>query len=173
MKKKVLVWIFLFVSFCALLNLPPAYAKSIDDSDVFLTQNTNYTCTLSSAAMMLRRRAILDNENWQGITENSLRATAWIEGVGLRRSFSFNGISVGRGYFSNVVQELIAMLNEHPEGIVVYNTSQLHAILVTDYDNTTGNFFCADPMLPSGRIPVASSTLSGGDLQSKLAGVSA
>lgn len=131
-------------------------AISINDPSVFLIQETSYTCTLASAAMMMRRRAILDGENWQAITESSLRPTAWMEDVGLYHSFSFQGISVGNGSFSNVVSDLVPLLSQHPEGIVIYNTGQPHAILVTDYDSSTGNFYCADPMLNSGRIPVGS-----------------
>ena len=50
-------------------SLPAAAAVSITDGDVFLTQQTNYTCTLVSSVMMLRRKAILDGDAaWSDIT---------------------------------------------------------------------------------------------------------
>ena len=148
-------------------------AKSINDSDVFLKQQTNYTCTLASAAMMLRRRAILDNGNWAAITENSLRTVAWSESAGLYFNFTYNGMKVGHGYFSNIKQQLISMLNQHPEGIVIYNTSQPHAVLVTDYDSSSDTFYCGDPMKTPGRIKLSASILSGSGQSGKLSGCSA
>lgn len=38
------------------------------------------------------------------------------------------------------VQTLITLLSQHPEGIVLYDRSQPHAVLLTDYTN--GNFYC-------------------------------
>ena len=148
-------------------------AKSINDSDVFLRQQTNYTCTLASAAMMLRRRAIIDNGNWSAITENSLRSVAWSENAGLYFNFTYNGFKVGHGYFSNIKQQLISMLNQHPEGIVIYNTSQPHAVLITDYDSSSDTFYCGDPMKTPGRIKLSASTLNGSGQSGKLSGCSA
>ena len=173
MKRKILLWIMLFAVLFTCLPVNSVMAKSINDSDVFLKQQTNYTCTLASAAMMLRRRAILDNENWTAITENSLRSVAWREGSGLYFNFTYNGIKVGHDYFSNIKQQLISMLNQHPEGIVIYNTSQPHAVLVTDYDSSSDTFYCGDPMKTPGRIKLSASILSGSGQSGKLAGCSA
>ena len=38
---------------------------------------------------------------------------------------------------------LIQLLAEHPEGIVLYDRRQPHAVLLTDY--TDGVFYCSDP----------------------------
>ena len=46
------------------------------------------------------------------------------------------------------------LLAEHPEGIVLYDRSRPHAVLLTDY--TDGVFYCSDPAgnISSGRIPL-------------------
>lgn len=53
--------------------------------DIFLKQKQGFTCTLCSAAMMLRRRAGLDGKValdgkplWESITEESIESDAWI-----------------------------------------------------------------------------------------------
>ena len=75
-------------------SLPAAAAVSITDGDVFLTQQTNYTCTLVSSVMMLRRKAILDGDAaWSDITEPAVRTRAW-SGAGLLWNFTYNGLSV-------------------------------------------------------------------------------
>lgn len=43
-----------------------ALAETINDDNVFLTQSGSGKCTLTSAVMMLRRRAIIDgNAQWE------------------------------------------------------------------------------------------------------------
>lgn len=133
------------------------------NNDFYLKQQTSVTCTLTSAAMMMRRRACLDGlENWTDITESSLRRVAWSY-VGLSHDFSMLGITVLHSAFesgTSVESQLISLLKTHPEGIVVYNRRVPHAILVTDY--TDGVFYCADPSTaaPSGRIPVSEASIS-------------
>ena len=58
------------------------------------------------------------------------------------------------------IQTLITLLSQHPEGIVLYDRSQPHAVLLTDYTN--GVFYCSDPAgnISSGRIPLTSSSVS-------------
>jgi len=125
-----------------------AQAATFDDinqQSVFLKQQTTYTCTLSSAVMLMRRTAMMSgNPNWSAITESSTRPTAWLEGTGLYNKFTYSGIQVSSGYFSaDRTNELINLLVAHPEGIVVYDYAIPHAILITDYTN--GTFYCADP----------------------------
>lgn len=155
----------LFLALCLMFAaVPAAFAEDLRSIDEFYAkQQTSSTCTLASAAMMMRRRAYLDGlDNWDSITESSLRRVAWSY-VGLSHDFSMLGIEVQHAYFDkteSVEDQLISLLREHPEGIVVYNRSVPHAILVTDY--TGGVFYCADPSTaaPSGRIPVSSATIS-------------
>ena len=121
-------------------SLPAAAAVSITDGDVFLTQQTNYTCTLVSSVMMLRRKAILDGDAaWSDITEPAVRTRAW-SGAGLLWNFTYNGLSVTTRHLdSNGIRGLEAkraylldMLAQHPEGVVIYNHDRPHAVLLTD-----------------------------------------
>lgn len=135
----------------------------INDISVFIKQQGSDTCTLSAAAMMLRRAAILRGDSdWQNITESSIRSVAWYEGAGLRWGFNYNGMSVGRNALSGSVEDktvtLTNLLKNHPEGIVLYgkkSTGGTHAVLLTDY--TDGQFYCFDPSngAKNGRIPLS------------------
>lgn len=135
----------------------------INSEEVFIKQQGSDTCTLSAAAMMLRRAAILrGDENWKDITESSIRSVAWYEGAGLRWSFSYNGMSVAHGNLTGTTDTktslLIGLLDKHPEGIVLYgkkSTGGTHAVLLTDY--TDGQFYCFDPSngCKDGRIPLS------------------
>ena len=164
MKRFIAVFGFLIISFLVLpfgISVQGATFEDINQSDVFVKQQTNYTCTLASAVMMVRRAAMASgNTNWAGITESSMRGTAWsVSHDGMWYNFTFAGITVGHGDL-NGTGHLIQLLSSHPEGIVVYNTSVPHAILVTDY--TDGVFYCADPsnLIVSGRIPNSSASIS-------------
>ena len=55
---------------------------------------------------------------------------------------------------------LLSLLEQHPEGIVLYDRTQPHAVLLTDYTN--GIFYCSDPAgnIGYGRIPITSSSVS-------------
>lgn len=117
---------------------------------------------------MLRRRAIIDGDpNWRSITESSVRKIGWKDGDGLRWDFTYNGMNVysPEVFDTNLATkkgQILDLLNNHPEGIVFYNTSKPHAVLLTDYDSSTGTYYCADPALGTGRIKLTSSTLPGG-----------
>lgn len=152
-----------------LLPVWSVQAAGIDDANVFLKQpKGSDTCTYFSAAMMLRRRAILDgNSNWSSITGTSVRNVARHPGGGMSNSFTYAGMSVSAGNFSgNAAQKkekLIAMLNQHPEGVVIYTygAGKTHAVLATKYEN--GTVCVADPVyhLPSGNLAITSAWLSG------------
>ena len=66
--------------------LPGALAVDLNvDVGFYFKQSRGGTCTLASAAMMLRRRAYLDGmDSWVDVTENGIKSTAW----GLVRSYS-------------------------------------------------------------------------------------
>ena len=57
-------------------------------------------------------------------------------------------------------QVLIQLLAEHPEGIVLYDRSRPHAVLLTDY--TDGVFYCSDPAgsVSLGRVPISAASIS-------------
>jgi len=123
----------------------------------------NPTACILSAAMMLRRRAYFDGRtDWLDVTENSVRSTAWSNG--LAHSFTYREMQVAYATLPSNHQEktqlLIQLLAQHPEGIVLYDRTQPHAVLLTDYTN--GVFYCSDPAgnISSGRIPLTSSSVS-------------
>ena len=144
--------------------LPAAFAVDLNvDAGFYFKQSRGGTCTLASAAMMLRRRAYLDGLNdWTDVTENSVRSTAWSNG--LAHSFTYKEMQVGYATLPSGTAAkttlLIQLLAQHPEGVVLYDRTQPHAVLLTDYTN--GIFYCSDPAgnISSGRIPLTSSSVS-------------
>mgnify|MGYP000021468152 CR=1 FL=1 len=155
----------LILSFAFLLTcLPAALAVDLNvDAGFYFKQSRGGTCTLASAAMMLRRRAYFDGlTDWTNVTENSVRSTAWANG--LAHSFTYKEMQVGYATLPSSLQSktavLISLLEQHPEGIVLYDRTQPHAVLLTDYTN--GIFYCSDPAgnIGYGRIPITSSSVS-------------
>ena len=162
LKKRLLT---LILSFAFLLTcLPAALAVDLNvDAGFYFKQSRGGTCTLASAAMMLRRRAYFDGlSDWTNVTENSVRSTAWANG--LAHSFTYKEMQVGYATLPSGLQSktavLISLLEQHPEGIVLYDRTQPHAVLLTDYTN--GIFYCSDPAgnIGYGRIPITSSSVS-------------
>ena len=162
-RKKKLLSLVLTLVFL-LTCLPAAFAVDLNvDAGFYFKQSRGGTCTLASAAMMLRRRAYFDGlTDWSSVTENSVRGTAWANG--LSHSFTYKEMQVGYATLPSSkvekIQTLITLLSQHPEGIVLYDRSQPHAVLLTDYTN--GVFYCSDPAgnISSGRIPLTSSSVS-------------
>ena len=144
--------------------LPGALAVDLNvDAGFYFKQSRGGTCTLASAAMMLRRRAYLDGLiDWVDVTENSVKSSAW--SGGLSHSFNYKAMQVGYATLpsSNAekTQVLVELLAKHPEGIVLYDRRQPHAVLLTDY--TDGVFYCSDPAgsVSSGRVPISAASIS-------------
>ena len=153
-------------------NVQAATFNDINQSGVFVKQQTNYTCTLAAAVMLVRRTAMAaGNNNWSSITESSMRGTAWLEGQGLYYNFTYAGVSVGHSTISsNRKNTYINLLKTYPQGVVAWNSSQPHAVLLTDYDANTDTFYCADPAngTASGRIPLSSSSINGSGQDGKI-----
>lgn len=154
----------------------------INSDDVFLKQETSVTCTLSSAAMMMRRTAIIAGfSDWAEITEQSIRETAWIEGLGLRWDYTYFDMTVGHGYYpedSDHKLFMLDLLERYPQGVVVYNTGnqgQSHAVFLCDYNEAEDMFYVADPASSAGggRIPLTESTILGETQEEQLANLSA
>lgn len=172
MKKRLLALVLVLVTSLSLLPMG-AEAMDVNDSRVFAQQQTHTTCTLASAAMMLRRKAVLDaDSDWWTITEGNLRKVAWTGG--LAWNFTYHGLTVSvkrkaSGWAGSSLESkraaLIDMLADHPEGIVAYAGNQPHAVLLTDYDADTGIFYCCDPApyYFAGRVPLTRSSIKGGD----------
>lgn len=141
----------------------------LNQPNVFLKQCTPVTCTLSSAAMMLRRTAIAAGDSdWEEITEENIRSVAWVDGLGLLWNFTAYNMTVGHGYFSgeNTRLDLLDLLDSYPQGVLIYNggnNGQSHAVILTDYDEVTDTFYVADPSsaAPEGRIKLEDSTIVG------------
>ena len=97
----------------------------------YFKQSRGGTCTLASAAMMLRRRAYFDGRtDWVDVTENSVRSTAWSNG--LAHSFTYREMQVAYATLPSNNQgkdpaDSIQLLAQHPEGIVLYDRTQPHA----------------------------------------------
>ena len=144
--------------------MPRALAADLNvDAGFYLKQSRSGTCTLTAAAMMLRRRAYLDGlADWVDVTENSVRPAAWSNG--LSHSFTYKAMKVRYATLpadnGAKTQTLIDLLAAHPEGIVLYDRRQPHAILLTDY--TDGVFYCSDPAgnISAGRVPISSASVS-------------
>lgn len=144
--------------------LPGALAVDLNvDVGFYFKQSRGGTCTLASAAMMLRRRAYLDGmDSWVDVTENGIKSTAW--SGGLSHSFTYNDMHVGYATLPSgkaaKTGALVSILAEHPEGIVLYDRTRPHAVLLTDY--TDGVFYCSDPSngVASGRVPLSAASIS-------------
>ena len=125
-----------------------------DDDTVFcpeglaIQQSRHGTCTLCSAAMMLRMRLYLDNFlDWDSPTESVVSNYAWCS-QGLLWSWSYptvdGPLTVAHASVSGLaVGELEAILEEHPEGIALYCGNWPHAVYLFGYED--GVFWCADP----------------------------
>ena len=144
--------------------MPRALAADLNvDAGFYLKQSRSGTCTLTAAAMMLRRRAYLDGlTDWVDVTENSVRPAAWANG--LSHNFTYKAMKVRYATLpadnGAKTQTLIDLLAAHPEGIVLYDRRQPHAILLTDC--TDGVFYCSDPAgnISAGRVPISSASVS-------------
>lgn len=144
----------MIVTLCPVMPMKKVKAAvNINDPSVFVKQSGRGKCTLASNVMMLRRYALLKgNSNWASITENSTSSTLWVNGIGMKSSYTYAGISVtawakdnGFRYMAPQQKEehIKELLKSHPEGIVLYDYDYPHAVLVTDFSN--GKFYCADP----------------------------
>ena len=138
----------LAICLTAALAVPAQAATELPDS-IYLSQTGTSTCTLCSAAMMIRARMYLNgNSQWDSVTESGLRSVAWISGMGLRWGFTYelggDSVTVSHTPVSGMTAETLkAILDAHPEGIVLYCGDLPHAVFATDYEGDT--FYCADP----------------------------
>ena len=181
--KKWLAAALCLVLLAALAPVCPVRAEAVDlyDDAVFLKQTDN-ACTLYSVLMMFRRGAILNGDpGWDGFTEANYRGEWWIEGVGIKNSFSGAGMRAenvsldGAGDAAGRKRLFIDLLSAHPEGLAIWLArGNLHAVLLTDYDSAADVFYCADPSpsAPVGRIPLAQSVLAEAGYVGRLTGKS-
>ena len=153
----------LFLALLLLVFLSPAALAAdgdlpaLDDPQVLIKQTrSSGTCTLASAAMMLRRAYLLRGDaGWASVTEASCRSAFWRGG--LPYEFSYGDLSVGHAWLPGGAASravLAEVLADHPEGVVLLSRGARHGVLLTDC--TDGVFYCADPApsIPAGRIPI-------------------
>ena len=178
--KTMRAWITVVMVCAGMLMSPRASAGVPYPNDLYLTQVGAVTCTLVGNAMMLRARMYLSNNStWTAITEDSLEPIGWLEGVGMRNSFTWNyagnSITVNYAYTNGLtVASLQNILAAHPEGVVIYTPSIPHGQWVTDVEN--GIVYSADTSWSGyfGRRPITN-TLQGqylGTQENVLANVS-
>ena len=169
MKVKITVLSWLLIGILALgsgvmtaASVQAATLEDINADDVFLKQKAvDGHCTLVSVTMMIRRYALLrGDEDWADIVEDTVAPVAWTySGIKYGICYESSGGSIETAHDalpggSENKELLIDLLEEHPEGIVIYYTGAPHAVLLTDY--TDGVFYCAEPACtyPEGRIPL-------------------
>lgn len=133
----------------------------VDDEragDFYFAQNGSGRCTITSVAMMVRRAAFLDDADWESIGLSTVTSDGWTS-AGVKWSFATAGYDIGIIDVDGTAESLVKLLDEHPEGIAAYDPGVPHAILLTDYDEQTGTFYCADPAgyYSGKRIPIADS----------------
>lgn len=99
-----------------------------------------------------------DRADWQSIDLASVTADGW-SSSGVKWHFATGGYEVGIVDVAGTVESLRELLAQHPEGIAAYDPGVPHAVLLTDYDEETGTFYCADPAnyYAGSRIPLAES----------------
>ena len=113
-------------------------------------------CTAASAAMIMRRAAMLTgDEDWAEIDEDMVVDAAWTW-RGISWTFSCQNVSFKHGFIEST-EDMIKLLDEHPEGIVAYCSWYPHAIALLDYDEDTETFYCSDPApdTDQGRVPIS------------------
>ncbi len=143
--------------------------------DFYFAQSGSGRCTIASTAMMVRRAAFLDGkENWRDIDEAFVSVDGHCS-AGVKNEFDTAGYSISYVSIDSSKEALIALLEEHPEGIAAYDPGIPHAVLLSDYDESTDTFYCADPAgyYSGSRIPVAESwngARHGGDQDAVIAG---
>lgn len=134
-----------YIKLASSYSQPTPSSNSGLPSGVYFEQEWQSTCTLSSAAMMLRTRAYQIGKNWQKITESSIKEEGWINGEGLKWSFAYDEMSVSHVSYSGIsLSELISLLNKNPAGIVLYCGKLPHAVWVISVSGDT--VYCADPL---------------------------
>lgn len=133
------------------LTVLPAYAAtiygSLPDDGIYVEQTQKHTCTLVAATMLARNYAFQNGYDYADITVEAMRKLCW-SSYGLAHNFNLGEISftqdTGIGSAKDKKAYLIDRLCEHPEGIVIYNSKQPHAVFLFGYRADTDTFFCAD-----------------------------
>lgn len=147
MKKNLIALLVCIITVISLLPIPVRSATILPD-EVFLEQENTSSCTLSTSAMMLRGKLLLSGcSRWQEVTESAIKPYAWVsQGLLWNWSYTVDGITVTVTHetLNGIsMEDLKAIVDAHPEGIVLHVKSIPHSVLLTDYEGDV--FYCADP----------------------------
>jgi len=141
----------LLVLLVAMMLLQAACASvvygSLPDERIYVEQPKAHTCTLTAATMLLRNYAFQNGYEYEGITTREVGKLAWSD-HGLAQEFAVGSLQVSSDTSLGAAQDkkawLIEGLRRHPEGFVIYNSRQPHAVFLFGYREDTDTFFCAD-----------------------------
>ncbi len=156
--------------------------ESDEPTTIYLKQRDKDSCTLASVAMMLRKKANLSGKDYVKITESSLKPFAWSP-EGLKSTFQYKTYEIsayvhdGDDFASLLYEDkkdaLIALLKDHPEGVVAYDYETPHAIWISSYAEETGYFYVADPSdeAEEGILILEESTINGEGVSGKITAI--
>ena len=150
------------------------YYGSHPADDVYMTQSVAHTCTLVATTMMLRNYSCQRGSPYEQVTETGVGRFAWTKQYGLSQSFDIGQVSVRCSPEIRGIRDkksyLIMCLQEHEEGVVIYDTGMPHAIWLFGYDEDTDTFYCADTIAKNGghAIPLEESILRGATQEDKI-----
>lgn len=151
MKKRIITLTLALVMMMPLMT-PAVYAEDLLESKaVYYTEESDYIdgdCILTATRMMIRRASIMRNKtDWSTITNASLRPQATTDGL-LLYSFCYNSgeteYNITSSHFTGEgtqarIAEFERLLEEHPEGIVVWGinaaSTGTHGVLVVKVEN--------------------------------------
>lgn len=127
----------------------------LNNEEIYVNQNASRSCTRASAIMMLRKKLELRGQDFKSCTESNLAKICW-GSKGLKNNFSYLDMNITCKNIQSMNDEekkayLIKMLQEHPEGIVIYDKYNIpagkneHAVYLADYDAINDSFKIYDP----------------------------
>lgn len=163
-----------FLMLSAVAGAEGVYYGSHPADDVYLTQSKAHTCTLIAATMMLRNYSCQHGSPYEQVTDTGVGHFAWTKQYGLSQSFDIGQVSVRCSPEIRTIKDkkayLIMCLQEHSEGIVIYDTGMPHAIWLFGYDEDSDTFYCADTISRNGghAIVLEESIIRGETQQDKI-----
>ncbi len=104
-------------------------------ASVRVSQMYSNSCTSAAATILIRSYYYMNNKNYSDITESMIRKAGWNNG--LSNSFNACNCKVRALYIDGSIAQkkakLKSLLQQHPEGIVIYgwNSSRSHAVYLS------------------------------------------
>lgn len=145
MRKRLFAWLIILLCFTS-AQAATIYG-SLPDDRIYVEQPKKHSCTLAAATMLLRNYAFLNGYDFEKITVAEMQKRCWSD-LGLAQNFTVGEITVTHNMDISSTSDkkayLIEQLIRHPEGLVIYNAKQPHAVFIFAYRADTDVFFCAD-----------------------------